>query len=41
VDFTEAVNYDSDVREDEVRKAKFSRCEAVRLLYKFDIELVD
>ena len=40
-DFTEAVNYDIDVRDNEVGKCKFSRYEAVRLLYGYDIEVIE
>ena len=40
-DFTEAVNYDIDVRDNEVGKCKFSRYEAVRLLCGYDIEVID
>jgi uncharacterized protein YjbI with pentapeptide repeats len=40
-DFTDALNYDVDVRDNEIRWSKFSRIQAVRLLYSFDIELVD
>jgi uncharacterized protein YjbI with pentapeptide repeats len=41
VDFTEAVNYDIDVFNNDIRKAKFSRYEAVRLLDSLEIELVE
>jgi fluoroquinolone resistance protein len=40
-DFTDALNYDVDVRNNEIRWSKFSRIQAVRLLYSFEIELVD
>jgi uncharacterized protein YjbI with pentapeptide repeats len=40
-DFTDASNYDVDLRNNEIRWSKFSRQEAVRLLYSFEIELVD
>lgn len=40
-DFTEASNYDVDLRNNEIRWSKFSRREALRLLYSFEIELVD
>jgi uncharacterized protein YjbI with pentapeptide repeats len=41
VDFTDAVNYDIDITNNNVSRAKFSRAEAVRLLLGIDIELVD
>jgi len=40
-DFSEAVNYDIDIFNNNLSKAKFSRHEAVRLLHCLDIELVD
>jgi len=40
-DFTEAVNYNIDIYFNEIKRAKFSRYEAVRLLNNLDIELVD
>lgn len=40
-DFTDASNYDVDLRNNEIRWSKFSRQEALRLLYSFEIELVD
>jgi len=40
-DFTEAMHYDIDILNNDIRKAKFSRYEAVRLLQCLDIELVD
>jgi uncharacterized protein YjbI with pentapeptide repeats len=40
-DFTEAVNYDIDVFNNEIKKAKFTRYEALRLLDSLEIELVD
>jgi fluoroquinolone resistance protein len=40
-DFSEAVNYDIDIFNNKISKAKFSRYEASRLLNSLDIELVD
>ena len=40
-DFTESYNYDIDILENSVAKAKFSRYEALKLLEYLDIELVD
>jgi uncharacterized protein YjbI with pentapeptide repeats len=40
-DFSEATNYDIDVFSNEIKKAKFSRFEAIRLLDSLDIELID
>jgi len=40
-DFSEATNYDIDIFNNKISKAKFSRYEAVRLLNSLDIELVD
>lgn len=40
-DFTGASNYDIDVLENDVKHAKFSRDEAIRLLQGLDIEIVD
>ncbi len=40
-DFTEATNYNIDISLNEIKRAKFSRYEAVRLLNSLDIELVD
>jgi fluoroquinolone resistance protein len=40
-DFSEAENYDIDIFNNEIKAAKFSRHEAVRLLNGLDIELVD
>jgi len=40
-DFTEAVNYDIDIFDNKLDKAKFTRHEAVRLLNGLDIELLD
>jgi fluoroquinolone resistance protein len=40
-DFSEAINYDIDIYRNIIEKAKFSRFEAVRLLYSLEIELVD
>lgn len=41
VDFSEATDYDIDINNNIVKKARFSRVEAVRLLEGLDIELVD
>lgn len=40
-DFSEATNYDIDIFNNKISKAKFSRYEASRLLNSLDIELVD
>ena len=40
-DFSEATNYDIDIYQNRIEKAKFSRFEAVRLLDSLEIELVD
>jgi len=40
-DFSEATNYDINVFENEVKKAKFSLPEAIRLLNYLDIEIVE
>ncbi|MBR9911072.1 MAG: pentapeptide repeat-containing protein [Gammaproteobacteria bacterium] len=40
-DFTEAINYDIDIFNNRIERAKFSRFEAVRLLDSLEIELVD
>ena len=40
-DFTEAVNYDIDIFDNKIDKAKFTRYEAVRLLNCLDVELLD
>ena len=40
-DFSEATNYDIDIYQNRIEKARFSRFEAVRLLDGLDIELVD
>ena len=40
-DFTEAVNYNIDIYFNEIKRARFSRYEAVRLLNNLGIELVD
>lgn len=40
-DFTEACHYDIDPFNNRLNQAKFSRLEAIRLLYGMDIELVD
>lgn len=40
-DFSEAENYDIDIFNNEIKAARFSRYEAVRLLSGLDIELVD
>lgn len=39
--FLEATNYDIDIYQNQIKNAKFSRHEAVRLLESLDIELVD
>jgi uncharacterized protein YjbI with pentapeptide repeats len=39
--FAEAINYDIDVFNNEIKAAKFSRHEAIRLLDSLDIELID
>ena len=39
--FIESTNYDIDINFNNVRKAKFTRYEAVRLLESLDLELVD
>ncbi len=39
--FTEATDYDIDVYQNTIKKAKFSRFEAVRLLGGLEVELVD
>lgn len=39
-DFSDAIDYDIDVRNAVIRRAKFSRFEAMRLLDSLDIELV-
>ena len=39
-DFTEAVNYDIDIFDNKLDKAKFTRYEALRLLNGLDIELI-
>jgi fluoroquinolone resistance protein len=41
VDFTEAFNYDIDILDNNIERAKFSRHEAVNLLNRLGIELVD
>lgn len=41
VDFSEAENYDIDIFNNDIKAARFSRHEAVRLLNGLDIELVD
>lgn len=41
VDFSEAENYDIDIFNNDIKAARFSRYEAVRLLNSLDIELVD
>ena len=41
VDFSEATNYDIDIYQNKIDKARFSRFEAVRLLDSLEIELVD
>ncbi len=40
-DFTEATNYDIDIHTNNIKGAKFTRFEAVRLLERLGIELVD
>ena len=40
-DFTDAINYQIDVNFNKIKGAKFSRQEAIRLLYSLGIELVD
>ncbi|MBL4621113.1 MAG: pentapeptide repeat-containing protein [Immundisolibacteraceae bacterium] len=40
-DFSEATNYDINVFQSDIKGAKFSRFDAVRLLDSLDIELVD
>lgn len=40
-DFSEALNYDIDIFNNTLKKAKFSRFEAVRLLDSLEVELVD
>ena len=40
-DFTEALNYDIDVFDNKIEKAKFTRYEAVRLLNCLKVELFD
>ena len=39
--FTEATDYDIDVYQNTIKKAKFSRFEAIRLLGSLEVELVD
>lgn len=39
-DFTESINYDIDIYNNDIKKAKFSRYEAVRLLDCLNIELI-
>ena len=41
VDFAEAENYDIDVYQNDIKGAKFSRFEALRLLDSLEVELVD
>jgi len=41
VDFSEATHYDINIARNIIKKAKFSRFEAVRLLDSLEIELVD
>lgn len=41
VDFSEAENYDIDIFNNDIKAARFSRMEAVRLLNCLDIDLVD
>jgi hypothetical protein len=40
-DMTEALNYNIDLHENNIKNAKFSRYEAMRLLDCLEIELVD
>ena len=40
-DFSEATNYDIDVYQNNIKNAKFSRFDAIRLLESLEIELVD
>jgi len=40
-DFSEATNYNINIYRNEIKKAKFTRYEAVSLLESLDIELVD
>ncbi|MFC6634361.1 pentapeptide repeat-containing protein [Microbulbifer taiwanensis] len=40
-DFSEATDYDIDIYQNEIKRAKFSRYEAIRLLDSLDVELVD
>jgi fluoroquinolone resistance protein len=40
-DFYEAINFDIDIFNNNIKKARFSRYEAARLLNSLDIELVD
>lgn len=40
-DFTEATNYNIDIFLNEIKRAKFSRFEAIRLLDGLEIELID
>lgn len=40
-DFSEAINYDIDIYTNDIKGAKFSRFEAVRLLEGLGVELVD
>ena len=40
-DLSEALNYDIDVHENNIKDARFSRHEAIRLLDSLEIELVD
>ncbi|MCB1687532.1 MAG: pentapeptide repeat-containing protein [Halioglobus sp.] len=40
-DFSEATNYDIDIYQNRIEKARFSRFEAVRLLECLDIDLID
>jgi fluoroquinolone resistance protein len=40
-DFSEATDYDIDIYQNEIKRAKFTRFEAVRLLESLEIELLD
>jgi len=41
VDFSDAENYDIDVYQNDIKGAKFSRFEALRLLDSLEVELID
>ena len=40
-DFSKAINYNIDINRNIIRKATFSRFEAIRLLYGLEIKLVN